>query len=97
LTGYIAAATYSDTSCGTPFYVAYTALDTCYPNGDSTYASVTANSTTITGVEYSDSLCKTAISTNSTEYSDGLCGNGVKLFVSATSTFTSSVSMVSQR
>jgi hypothetical protein len=97
LTGYIAVAAYSDTSCGTPLTVDFTALDTCYPGSTSTYTSVTATSTTLTVGEYSDSLCKTVISETELQYTDGLCGDGAKIFASATSTFTSSVSMFSTR
>ena len=103
LTGYIATAAYSDTLCGAPLIVIFIALDTCYPDSNSTYASVTATSTSITEGVYSDSLCKTVISKNTTDYTDGLCGNddkvyaSTKVFVSARSTFTSSVSMVSER
>jgi hypothetical protein len=97
LTGYLARALYSDTSCGTPLFVSFTALDTCYPTSTSTYSSTTATSTSSTEGEYSDSLCKTLISKSEGKYTDGLCVNGMKQFVSATSTFTSSVSMMSQR
>ena len=62
LTGYIALASYSDTSCGTPFEVGFVALNTCFPASNSTYSSITATSRSYRVGKYSDSLCKTAIS-----------------------------------
>ena len=99
LTGYLAIASYSasDTSCGTPLSVQFTALGTCNPVSSGAYSSYTVTSTTVTIGIYSDSLCTTAVKEAELEYKSDTCTEGEKVYVSATSTLTSSVAMVSAR
>jgi hypothetical protein len=97
LTGYYATGIYSDSSCEAPILVTFTALNTCFPTSESTYESVKANSTYVSTVEYSDSLCTVAIQETVDSYSDGECVSDGKAYISETSTLTSDVAAITQR
>ena len=98
LTGYFSSAKYSDLSCKTPFLVQFTALNACYPTGESnTYESVTAYTTYVITTVYSDSLCKVFVSREVESFSDGVCVYGRKNSVSTTSTLTTDVAAITQR
>ena len=97
LTRYYAIGLYSDLSCTEPLYLVFTALDTCYPTSSSTYESVTATSTTaVTTTQYSDSKCTTVVKASNKSF-PGICYSGTKIFISSTSTGTSSAATVVQR
>ena len=98
LTGYLVIGLYKDTSCGDPIHYSVTPLNTCHPTSSSSYAAITATSTSYTVRGFSDSLCTISTSDDeSSEYSDYLCSNGDKVYVQATSTVTSSTAMINIR
>ena len=98
LTGYFSSGIYSDLSCKTPVIVQFSALNACYPTGESnTYESVTAYTTYVITSTYSDSLCKVFVSREVQSFSDGACVYGRKASVSTTSTLTTDVAAITQR
>ena len=99
LTGYYLNGIYSDLSCKTPVIVQFTALNACYPSGESsnTYESVTTNTTYVITSVYSDSLCKVFVSRKVESFLDGACVYGRKASVSTTSTLTTDVAAITQR
>ena len=98
LTGYLVLGFYKDTSCGDPAIYLVRPLNTCYPASSSSYATITATSTSYTVGEFSDSLCTISTSDIKTfEYSDGFCSDRYKIYVQATSKVTSSTAMINSR
>jgi hypothetical protein len=98
LTGYFSNGIYSDLSCKTPFLVEFTALNACYPTGESnTYESVTTNTTYVITSVYSDSLCKFFVKRVVESFSDGVCVYGRKASISTTSTLTTDVAALTER
>ena len=83
LTGFIANTIYSDSLCRTPLATIFTALNKCSRIDANEYRFITATSSSVLSVEYSDSLCKVATNQTLILYSDGACLGKQKLYASS--------------
>ena len=98
LTGYVATVTYSDYStCKNPLTVHLQVLNTCHRTGENTYEYVTATSSSVRTVTYTDALCTLGAMASNEIYSDGACFYGRKTFISLTSTFTTDLATANIR
>ena len=89
LKGYVAKVFYSDATCKTPYLATFTALDTCAQTGLNEYEYVTATSSTVKSVGYTDSQCRLgAGSVSTTSYTDGACVSRTKIYVTSTTSYT---------
>jgi hypothetical protein len=96
LTGYLAVGRYSDSSCKVPLQVQFTALNTCFAIDGGLYESITADSESVNIIEYTDSLCTNVVREEDRSW-DLDCTDGVKTYITATSTFTADIAMYNQR
>ena len=100
LNGYIIDVTYKTTACETPISAYLQALNTCHREGESVYAFVIADSSSVTYATFTDSKCTMGMSILSVKsYVEGKCGysNSMATFISATSELISPVAFASQR
>ena len=97
LTGYVLRVSYSDSLCTTLIYASVLVLNTCFEDDDDVYVMVTATSSSVRSVKYTDSLCTLNGIATSRTYKDGACDNYSKTFISSTSTLTTAVATTSQR
>ena len=97
LTGYLAGVSYSDSSCKVPLQVSFTALNTCFPSSGGLYTFITADSESLSTIDYADSLCTDVVSESGRSYAANDCIDGGKIFITATSTFTPDIAMFNKR
>ena len=86
LSGYISTTFHSDSLCRTPLATVFYSLNKCFRTSVNEYTFITATSSSVLSVEYSDSLCKVATNSTLTLYSDGACLRKSKVSASSTST-----------
>ena len=74
LKGYVAMVIYGDYYiCKTPLAAIFHALNTCYRSGEYESTYVTATSSFVHTVTYTDSMCTRGAVTESKSYTDGVC------------------------
>ena len=94
LNGYVAVVLYGDNYiCNKPLAADFQALNTCFRSVANEYTYVTATSSSVHTVTYTDSMCTFGAVSESMSYTDGACAGSHKIYVTSTSAFTADIAL----